>query len=86
MKRRDFLKILTVAPLAPSVLAAIPALPKTPEKLIGNSIDWVMYDEEPAPWLNDMDIYLDNDLLHRFVYCNFVCSQPNTHGTLTTIS
>jgi len=46
MKRRDFLKILTVAPLAPSVLAAIPALPRPPEKLVGNEIylHWVYCD------------------------------------------
>lgn len=54
MKRRDFLKLLTVVPLAPNVLAVVP---KEPEKFVGmpddlcisfgDSDDFIWFDEEP---------------------------------------
>ena len=80
MKRRDFLKFIGLAPLAPSVLATIPALPKPPEKLVGNSIDWFWFDEEPdcIAWTeSDNLIQFDAD---NYTYVRFVCSQPNTHS------
>ncbi len=50
MKRRDFLKFLGIAPLAPSVLMALPKKPEPKIPIKGQAIDLVFYDEKPAPW------------------------------------
>jgi hypothetical protein len=46
MKRRAFLKLLGIAPFAPSVLAAKEKLlPKDPEIAIGQTHDWIFLGE-----------------------------------------
>ena len=86
MKRRDFLKLLGIAPFAPSALATIPALPKPPEKFVGSSMDYVFYNEKPdcVDWLEISNTvrYID---AHNYIHVQFICSQPNTHCTFASI-
>lgn len=96
MKRRDFLKGVPAVLLVPSVLATMPkqrwmfggqqvgksVIPKEPEKFVGQSvIDWVMYDEDPAPWLSALDIAPDNHNLHKYIHWQFICSHSETNQT-----
>ena len=80
MKRRQFLKLLGIAPIAPGLLAAKKAsvpLPKVPEKIVDMPDDMRLY------FGDDYILEWDDHLLHTYVHYQFICSQPNTHVTLT---